>query len=339
MTDTTAPVPPAPEPAAEALATETPATETPATEMTVVEASVAGTPAPGDAWGRAPELLESAGVDRRRSRATLLRWGAAALVLLLSGTGAALAVAAPDRTDIPGLATPNDGRYAFPPLTLPPLPSGKPAPDDAASYGRHFADLRGLLLPLPEGAVPERPAAGVPAPAAPASGTPASGAPSAGTSASSAPSAGAAGGVSFVACADYTAGNAAKARLDAGMTEFACRAATRRTWTAADGTRTDIWLFRFGSRGEASGMLAELGSSQPAGVSGLGFSDVEVDPSLGVATLSVRASEEKAKGQPTARAAFLAQGDVAVSIVMTNPAGVPLQAYRQVTLLQSQMLL
>ncbi|MFD0529336.1 hypothetical protein ACFQ1I_24465 [Kitasatospora arboriphila] len=122
------------------------------------------------------------------------------------------------------------------------------------------------------------------------------------------------------------------------MTEFACRAATRRTWTAADGTRTDIWLFRFGSRGEASGMLAELGSSLPAGVPELGFSDVEVDPSLGVATLSVRASEEKAKGQPTARAAFLAQGDVAVSIVMTNPAGVPLQAYRQVTLLQSQML-
>ncbi|MFD0529335.1 hypothetical protein ACFQ1I_24460 [Kitasatospora arboriphila] len=130
--------------------------------MTAVEASVAGTPAPGDAWGRAPELLESAGADRPRSRATLLRWGAAALVLLLSGTGAALAVAAPDRTDIPGLATPNDGRYAFPPLTLPPLPSGKPAPDDAASYGRHFADLRGLLLPLPEGAVPERPAAARP---------------------------------------------------------------------------------------------------------------------------------------------------------------------------------
>ncbi|MEW1909872.1 hypothetical protein AB0442_15655 [Kitasatospora sp. NPDC085895] len=328
MTDTTAPVPPTPEPAP-----ETPTAETSAAEMTAAEASVAGTPAPGDAWGRAPELLESAGAGRRRSRATLLRWGAAALVLLLSGTGAALAVAAPDRTDIPGLATPNDGRYAFPPLTLPPLPSGKPAPDDAASYGRHFADLRGLLLPLPEGAVPERPATGVPAPAAPASGTPASSAPSAG-----APSAGAAGGVSFVACADYTAGNAAKARLDAGMTEFACRTATRRTWTAADGTRTDIWLFRFGSRGEASGMLAELGSSQPAGVSELGFSDVEVDPSLGVATLSVRASEEKAKGQPTARAAFLAQGDVAVSIVMTNPAGVPLQAYRQVTLLQSQML-
>ncbi|MEV8098287.1 hypothetical protein [Kitasatospora sp. NPDC085879] len=305
MTDTTAPVPPQPAPApTDAVPVPDTAPGREAGPESVPEA------VPGPDVLAGPEPAP----DGRRGRAGLVRWGAAALVLLLSGTGAALAVAAPDRTDIPGLATPGDGRYAFPPLTLPPLPAGKAAPEEPSSYGRHFADLRGLLLPPPKGAVLEQ-----------AAGT--------------APSASAAApGVPWLPCAAYTADNSAKAGLDAGMAEFACRAATRRTWTAADGTRTDIWLFRFGSRAEASGMLAQLGSSRPKGVPVLGFSDTAVDPALGPASLTVRASDEKANGRPTARAAFLAQGDVAASIVMTNPRGVAEQAYRQVALLQSQML-
>ncbi|MEV6211438.1 hypothetical protein [Kitasatospora sp. NPDC051914] len=327
MTDTTGHVPPAAPPAAPTAAPEVLAAPPAAAVPPQPGPEQPGPPAvAGDAWSPAPELLEAAASDRRRTRAALLRWGAVALVLLLSGTAAALAVTAPDRTDIPGLATPGDGRYAFPPLTLPQLPSGKPDPGQVAAAGRHYADLRGLLLPPPRGAVLEQPTATGKAASPAAAGAAPSGASAA------------AAGVPWLACTDYAAGDGARARLDAAMAEYACRAATRRTWTAADGTRTDIWLFRFGSQNEAHGLFGEIGWSEPKGVPALHSADVEVDPSLPTSMLTTQAGDQKAKNGPTARAAYLQQGDVVAGIVMTNPDGVAVQAYRQVALLQSQML-
>ncbi|MFF7158714.1 hypothetical protein [Streptomyces sp. NPDC008139] len=56
---------------------------------------------------------------------------------------------------MPGLKTPDDGRRTFPPLALLKPPAGKPGALDTGvnPSGRHYADLRSLLLPLPEGAV------------------------------------------------------------------------------------------------------------------------------------------------------------------------------------------
>ncbi|MFM9797359.1 hypothetical protein ACKI1M_48735, partial [Streptomyces turgidiscabies] len=58
-----------------------------------------------------------------------------------------------ERTDVPGLATESDGRWAYPTLVKPPLPSGSPGPfAETNPAGTHHADLRALLLPAPEGA-------------------------------------------------------------------------------------------------------------------------------------------------------------------------------------------
>src|SRR5262249_37766031 len=100
----------------------------------------------------APEQPESAAEPApRRDRKKLLRSVALAALLVVTGTATAVAVTLPDRPDLPGLATPNDGRYAFPALTLPPLPSGAAEPKDAKGR-RHAADLRALVLPVPKGA-------------------------------------------------------------------------------------------------------------------------------------------------------------------------------------------
>ncbi len=143
----TPPVPPLPEPAIGAL------------EFTA--------PAP------TPEELAEQQARRVRRRKAAVRWSCAALVFALAGTGTALAVTAPERTDIPGLATAGDGRYTFPPLTLPPLPSGKAAPDGKGK-ALHYADLRHLLLPAPKEAGGSTSAPTFPAPTAKptASGSP-----------------------------------------------------------------------------------------------------------------------------------------------------------------------
>ncbi|MFF1477057.1 hypothetical protein ACFVYD_05675 [Streptomyces sp. NPDC058301] len=94
---------------------------------------------------------------RRRTRArAVLRWTAAALAFLCVGAGTAYAVVDRTRTDLPGLATESDGRWRYPAIALPPLPPGAPRPLAAANTAQnHYADLRALLLPAPEGARPD----------------------------------------------------------------------------------------------------------------------------------------------------------------------------------------
>lgn len=93
--------------------------------------------------------------DRRKLFAAL-RWTAAVLVFAAVGTGVAYQVTQPERTDIPGLSTTDDGRWVFPTLvkpTLPPgaaLPFAKDNPD-----GIHYAGLTELLLPAPTGSTPD----------------------------------------------------------------------------------------------------------------------------------------------------------------------------------------
>lgn len=65
--------------------------------------------------------------DRRILRG-VLRWTAAVAVFAAVGSATAYGVTGMDRTDVPGLATRTDGRWTYPELTAPPLPTGSPRP-------------------------------------------------------------------------------------------------------------------------------------------------------------------------------------------------------------------
>lgn len=92
-------------------------------------------------------------VRRDRLSRAVLRWTAVVVVFAVVGAGTAYGITRMDRTDLPGLETESDGRWAYPQLTKPPLPSGSPGPQAESNLaGAHHADLRALLLPAPEGA-------------------------------------------------------------------------------------------------------------------------------------------------------------------------------------------
>ncbi|MFJ3787993.1 hypothetical protein [Kitasatospora sp. NPDC090091] len=307
---------------------------------------------PPPAPQQSPEELAARRTRRRRAA---VRWSAAVLVFALAGTGAALGVTAPDRTDLPGLATKNDGRYTFPALVLPPLPSGKAAPRESKS--RHAADLRFLLLPAPKEAGGSLAPVVFPSPTAPASADPStsaapsaspSGTPSATASASPAgsPSTSASGAATAAPAAAWVPCDAiADEQKEAGklrtlLLQDACRAATVREWTAADGTRTQIRLLGFGSSAEAWDVFADLrANADPKDVPGLRIGSVEGWDTVSGVDL---ATKETPAGAPTAgptgRVAYLSAGDVLGVVTMTNPKGVPTAAFRQVVTLQSDLL-
>ncbi|MGV9265430.1 hypothetical protein ACWDRR_12295 [Kitasatospora sp. NPDC003701] len=355
---TSADAPPAP--AAPPAATFAPPAEPPAAEP--AEAAVG---APGaDPWavpgaGTVPLLPppspEELAARRTRRRNAALRWGAAALVCALAGTGAAVAVTTPERTDIPGLATRSDGRYTFPALVLPPLPSGKAAPRENKS--RHAADLRYLLLPAPKEAGGSLAPVVFPTPTAPPTGSPtaspsaspsASGSPSAGPGASpsgsTGPSAGATGAgaptAEWAACDALAAEQKEPGAVRSLLLRNVCRAATVREWTASDGTRTQIRLLRFGSSVEAWDVFAELrANGEPKDLPGLRPTTPEGWDSVYGVDLATRESPASgADGRSTGRLAYLGAGDVIGVVTMTNPRGVPAAAFRQVVTLQSDLL-
>ncbi|MEV7211953.1 hypothetical protein AB0O31_02500 [Kitasatospora cineracea] len=279
------------------------------------------------------ETKADAKADRRR------RWqvGAAVLLTVVTGAATAVLVTLPERTDVPGLATPNDGRYAFPELTLPPLPSGASAPSDY-KVRTHAADLRGLLLPLPEGAV-----AATPPPAAspsPAASTSPSASPAVSTSSS--PSPAAVPGLPpvpgrWVPC-DRDAMLAADDAYTLRLTTDACRGAAAQGWTAADGTRTELRLLRFGTGDEAADFFS--GALRMTASKDIASWHLDVDGKYPIAfgQVDVRLSDAQAGGMPTGRIGWVQSGDVVAVVQLTNPRGVPLQAFRQVVALQSGLL-
>ncbi|MEU8921901.1 hypothetical protein AB0D10_13335 [Kitasatospora sp. NPDC048545] len=278
---------------------------------------------------------------RARRRKAAVRWSCAALVFALAGTGTALAVTAPERTDIPGLATAKDGRYTFPPLALPPLPSGRPAPD-AKGKTLHYADLRHLLLPAPKeaGGAVTAPTVPVPTLSPTAAGTPTA-SPSAPPSASpTATPTAAAATADWVPCDAILAEQQDPAKLNELLLQNACRAATVREWTASDGTRTQIRLLRFGSVGESWDTYTSLRNKgrAKAAPDTKSTSHENWDTVDSVELTTQESTANGPKGNPTARVAYLAAADVLAVITMTNPDGIPVAPFRQVVTLQSDLL-
>ncbi|MER7845718.1 hypothetical protein ABTZ03_17430 [Kitasatospora sp. NPDC096077] len=331
-------------------------------------APAADSPWAADAAAEAPaaqaavpaETEEERAARRTRRRKAAVRWSCAVLVFALAGTGTALAVTAPDRTDIPGLATASDGRYTFPPLALPPLPSGKAAPDlkdkstdKGADQGKHShqADLRHLLLPAPKEAGGSLNPPVFPAPTASASAsasataapsdTPSAG-PTASASASAPASAAPAGAVpaDWVPCDAMTGELQNPARLRELLLQYVCRGATVREWTASDGTSTRIRLLRFASSSEAWSTFSRVRSEVQLKVAPdartVQYGDWGIPE--GVELTSKESRETVGKDVPTTRVAYVSASDVIAVVTMTNPHGVPAAAFRQVVTLQSDLL-
>ncbi|WP_354641671.1 hypothetical protein [Kitasatospora camelliae] len=340
---TKAPTVDAPAPASPAVPQQPPVVEQPPVPAAapdpwaLPDAALPGQLPPGDAL---PAGLPPAEPKPPRDRKKLIRLGAAAAVLVLTGTATAVAVTLPERTDLPGLQTPNDGRYTFPALALPPLPQGSAAPTDSKS--RHHADLRGLLLPAPREARPEPTATATATPAQPsATASPSASATateSAGASPSATPTLPPVPG-RWVPCDGTGALGKDAAAITLKLTVNACRAAAAQGWTAKDGTRTEIRLLRFGSYAEANDVYGTL--SQADGTKDLASAAVDLrnEYPVGTGNLMVRSAPTVGKdGDPAGRVGYLLAGDLVAVIQLANPAGVPIQPFRQVVALQSSML-
>ncbi|MBC7270896.1 MAG: hypothetical protein H5T76_19650 [Streptomyces sp.] len=253
--------------------------------------------------------------DRRVLRA-VLRWTAAAVVFAAVGTATAYGITAVERTDVPGLATESDGRWAYPQLTKPPLPSGSPAPfADTNAAASHHADLRRLVLPAPEGAAPDAKLRGRD---------------------------GWLRSDDFVALfeADTDREDITHLLRDYGLRHIAARG-----WTMDDGTRSQIYLLRFDTAAVADEVFAEelISSGLPRfevrGVDDGSVPDGRFDVPDGLYDLEIRAFDEvRPHGKEQVRQAYISAGDVLAVIVQSRKGGVAEIPFQQTVVLQGQLL-
>ncbi|MEU1517919.1 hypothetical protein ABZ490_38210 [Streptomyces sp. NPDC005811] len=243
-----------------------------------------------------------------------LRWAAAVTVFALVGASTAYGITRLDRTDVPGLETRSDGRWAYPTLTKPPLPSGSPAPFTRSNpSGAHYADLRALVLPAPEGATQDKALAG-----------------SDGWSATK----------DFLKEFEETRRDDIQDKLtDAGLRHIAARG-----WTTPDGVTTRVYLLRFGSVAVTEQVLGDDLTSYDAPVYPVRGADAfERDEDFPLAPQSKNVAltpyaETKPYGSEQVRLAFLSAGDVLAMIVQAGKGGMPVIPFQQTVVLQSELL-
>jgi hypothetical protein len=247
---------------------------------------------------------------RRKLRAAL-RWTAAALVFAALGSAATYEVTRPERTKIPGLRTPDDGRWTFPPYALPKLPAGKPRAldTDDNTGGHHYADLHSLLLPAPLTAVPGKALPG-----------------KTGWLATDA----------FVQLYDQPTEDRTAEVLylkDNGLRHIAAE-----EWTTPDGTRTDVYLLQFISSAYINSPQSEI---EPQNLKGVAHNapDNSVHSDVVPVTISVSAFGETKPDSQDTRYAYIRSGDVLALVTQSRKGGPPLEVpFRQTVRLQAQLL-
>ncbi|MGW7424337.1 hypothetical protein ACWGJB_30645 [Streptomyces sp. NPDC054813] len=245
--------------------------------------------------------------DRRGVRAAL-RW-----VFAVVGAGTAYGVTRVDRTDVPGLGTHSDGRWTYPTLVRPPLPSGKPGPNDDARNpaGSHFADLRKLVLPAPADATADAALRGTD---------------------------GWLPTRTFVA--EFTAPDALRQKLvDTGLRHIAARG-----WTTPDGTHTRIYLLQFDTAAVAEELFSHQFMSYSSPVYALRDGDqYELDQTFPDRArsddiLMAPYTELKPYGGEQVRQAYLATGDTVGVIVQSRKGAALAVPFEQTVTLQSELL-
>ncbi|MEU9333802.1 hypothetical protein AB0D49_11665 [Streptomyces sp. NPDC048290] len=262
-------------------------------------------------------VLPSGSGERRERRVwrAVLRWTAAVTVFAAAGTATAYQITGMTRTDVPGLATASDGRWAYPELTRPPLPSGSPGPfaEDNPAGAQH-ADLRALVLPAPAGAVEDKALRG---------------------------------DDGWLPTEDYLAvyaGEADREALGQTLTDTGLRHIAARGWTTPDGTRTRIYLLRFGT---AEVVDVEIATDAVAFVTPayqpVGAHESEYDESFPERARvpdieRVAYAEPAPYGAEQVRQAYLAAGNVYAVIVQSRAGGVADVPFHQTVVLQSQLL-
>ncbi|MDX3097169.1 hypothetical protein PV417_21905 [Streptomyces sp. ME19-03-3] len=247
--------------------------------------------------------------DRRGLRAAV-RWTAAFVAFAALGGAAAYTVTQPERTEIPGLRTPDDGRWTYPALKLPKLPAGAPRPEDSERnrVGRHYADVRSLLLPAPAGAKADKTFPGA---------------------------------TEWLRTSDFVELYRQKDRgkLTAAFEQNALRHIAARAWTTGDGTRAEVYLLQFETFGYSSyakEILTDcaLAKAEVADYDSDWEPELVEDPQLYISVFD----EDKPRGAEHVRYAYVQAGDVLAVIVLSRPGTQPAVPLHQAVLLQAQLL-
>ncbi|MET7651785.1 MULTISPECIES: hypothetical protein [unclassified Streptomyces] len=253
--------------------------------------------------------------DRRILRA-VLRWTAVVTVFAALGAGTAYGITRMERTDVPGLATESDGRWAYPELTRPPLPSGSPSPFDTKNWAQaHYADLRALLLPAPEGATDDKALRG-------ADG--------------------------WLPTKDFlTVFESKEDRDDVGqlLTDHGLRHIAARGWTTPDGTGTRVYLLQFDTGTVADSVYGDLTTYGAPLHAVRGAAEAEFDDTYPTAadidSMSVMRysyDEVKPYGAEQLRQAYLRAGDVVALVLQSRKGTAAAVPFQQTVTLQSQLL-
>ncbi|MFD6037170.1 hypothetical protein ACPCJT_28550 [Streptomyces griseoincarnatus] len=278
------------------------------------QTSVAAVPAEPPEVPAEPAGPPAVRKDRRKLRAAL-RWTAAVVVFAVAGAGTAYGITRMERTDVPGLATESDGRWDYPLLTKPPLPSGSPGPQaESNPAGTHHADLRALLLPAPKGAEENRALRGTQ------------------------------GWLPADAFLKEIAEKEDRDEFGQRLVDWGLRHIAARGWTTEDGTRTRIYLLRFDTAAVADdrfhGVLFPYTgpAHRMTGTENV-VSDETFPEAATVAGVQRTVYDEaEPRGAEHDRQAYLVSGDVLAVVLQSRKGTAHAVPFRQTVVLQSQLL-
>ncbi|MET9885153.1 hypothetical protein ABZZ20_18865 [Streptomyces sp. NPDC006430] len=296
------------------------------TELNTTEAAPEQAPGGADTATPAVEAGPPAPKDRRKLFAAL-RWTAAVLVFAAVGTGVAYGITRPERTDIPGLSTRDDGRWKYPVLAKPQLPAGAALPYAADNpEGIHYAGLTQLLLPAPAGATPD---------------------PTLKQEKDEVVTV-------DTLLEEYQADQ--REKLKTQLVHEGLRQIVGRGWTTPDGTRTRIYLLRFNAPGfvdafkgcTMSTSLAKAAVLEPDPVwrevkksqrNDLGSDSAYFGPSRHNPARDVTLYQEaKPTGDEQVRFGCVQAGDIQGLVLQTRKGEAPVVPLHQTVILQSQLL-